>query len=136
VAGVLCSDAKKPVAVLARSRHLHDENRKAQVRTKYRAIRTEVDGRSFASKLEARRYKQLRLMWATGEIRWFTCQVPFHLAPDVKYVADFLIVYADGRVVVEDVKGVETQAFKIKRKLFEPLYGPLTILTAKEIGKC
>jgi hypothetical protein len=45
-------------------------------------------------------------------------------------------VYADGRVVVEDVKGVETQAFKIKRKLFEPLYGPLTILTAKEIGKC
>lgn len=106
------------------------------MRTKYRAIRTEVDGRSFASKLEARRYKQLRLMWATGEIRWFTCQVPFHLAPDVKYVADFLIVYADGRVVVEDVKGVETQAFKIKRKLFEPLYGPLTILTAKEIGKC
>jgi hypothetical protein len=51
-------------------------------------------------------------------------------------VADFLIVYFDGRVVVEDVKGVETQTFKIKRKLFEPMYGPLTILTAKEIGKC
>jgi len=106
------------------------------VRTKYRAIRTEVDGRSFASKLEARRYKQLVELQKAHLIRWFTCQVPFYLAPGVKYVADFLIVYFDGRVVVEDVKGVETQAFKIKRKLFEPMYGPLTILTAKEIGKC
>lgn len=106
------------------------------MRTKYRAIRTEVDGRSFASKLEARRYKQLVEMHRLHMIRWFTCQVPFHLAPGVKYVADFLVVWSDGRVTIEDVKGVETQAFKIKRRLFEPLYGPLTILTVKEIGKC
>ena len=106
------------------------------MRTKYCAIRTEVDGRSFASKLEARRYRQLVELQKLHLIRWFTCQVPFHLAPGVKYVADFLVVWFDDRVTIEDVKGVETQAFKIKRKLFEPLYGPLTILTVKEIGKC
>jgi len=106
------------------------------VRTKYRAIRTEVDGRSFASKLEARRYSQLVQLQKLHMIRWFTCQVPFHLAPGIKYVCDFLVVWSDGRITIEDVKGVETAAFKIKKKLFEPLYGTLTILTAKEIGKC
>lgn len=104
-------------------------------RSKFRAVRTEVDGRSFASKLEAKRYRQLNLLWKAGEIRWFTCQVPFQLVPGVKYVADFLIVWADGRVTIEDVKGVETKEFKIKRKLFEPLYGPLTVMTSKEIGR-
>lgn len=106
------------------------------MRTKYCAIRTEVDGRSFASKLEARRYKQLVELQKLHLIRWFTCQVPFQLAPGVKYVSDFLVVWSDGRITIEDVKGVETAAFKIKKKLFEPMYGPLTILTAKEIGKC
>lgn len=104
-------------------------------RSKYLAVRTEVDGRSFASKLEARRFQQLQLLWKAGEIRWFTCQVPFQLAAGIKYVADFLVVWADGRVTIEDVKGVETQAFRLKRKLFEPIYGPLTVLTSKEIGR-
>ena len=106
------------------------------MRTKYRAIRTEVDGRSFASKLEARRYRQLVELQKLHIIRWFTCQVPFYLAPGIKYVSDFLVVWSDGRITIEDAKGVETAAFKIKKKLFEPLYGTLTILTAKEIGKC
>lgn len=104
-------------------------------RSKYLAVRTEVDGRSFASKLEARRYSQLKLLWIAGKIRWFTCQVPFQLAPGVKYVCDFLIYWADGRVTIEDVKGVETAAFKLKRKLFEPIYGPLDVKTAKDIGR-
>lgn len=105
------------------------------MRSKFRAIRTEVDGRSFASKLEARRYKQLVQLHKGGMIRWFTCQVPFQLAPGIKYVCDFLVVWSDGRITIEDVKGVETKEFKIKKKLFEPLYGTLTVLTAKEIGK-
>lgn len=97
-------------------------------RSKYRAVPTVVDGIRFASKMEAKRYGQLKLLQAAGEIRWFTCQCPFHIGPGIRYVSDFLIVYADGRVVVEDVKGVETQAFKIKRKLFEERYGPLTVV--------
>ena len=97
-------------------------------KSKYRAIPTLLDGIRFASKSEAKRYGQLKLLQLAGEIRWFTCQVPFHLGAGVRYVSDFLIVYADGQVEVEDVKGVETQMFKVKRKLFEAAYQPLVVV--------
>jgi len=38
------------------------------------------------------------------------------------------VIWDDGHVTVEDVKGVETAVFKIKKKLFEEKYGPLTII--------
>lgn len=41
----------------------------------------------------------------------------------ITYVADFLVTYHDGREEVVDVKGVETDVFKIKRVLFELRYG-------------
>jgi len=97
-------------------------------KSKYRAIPTLLDGIRFASKSEAKRYGQLKLLQLAGEIRWFTCQVPFHLGAGVRYVSDFLIVYADGRVEVEDVKGVETAMFKVKRRLFEAAYQPLVVV--------
>ena len=97
-------------------------------KSKYRAIATTIDGIRFASKSEAKRYGQLKLLQLAGEIRWFTCQVPFHLGAGVRYVSDFLIVYADGRVEVEDVKGVETAMFKVKRRLFEAAYQPLVVV--------
>ena len=94
--------------------------------TKYHARKTEVDGITFASKLEADRYKQLRLMEQAGEIQDLRLQVQFQITkgmmfPDgekVKsrfYVADFM--YIDkyhNRWVVEDTKGVETPEFKLK----------------------
>ena len=98
-------------------------------KSKYRAIPTVLDGIRFASKSEAKRYGQLKLLQLAGEIRWFTCQVPFHLGAGVRYVCDFLIVYADGRVEVEDVKGMETAMFKVKKKLFEADYQPLVVVT-------
>ena len=97
-------------------------------KNKYRAIPTVIDGIRFASKSEAKRYGQLKLLQMAGEIRWFTCQVPFNVGAGVRYVSDFLIVYADGRVEVEDVKGVETAMFKVKRKLFEAAYQPLIVV--------
>ena len=97
-------------------------------RSKYHAIPTVIDGIRFASKSEAKRYGQLKLLQMAGEIRWFTCQVPFHLGAGVRYVSDFLIVYTDGRVEVEDVKGVETAMFRVKRRLFEAAYQPLVVV--------
>jgi len=97
-------------------------------KSKYHAIPTVIDGIRFASKSEAKRYGQLKLLQLAGEIRWFTCQVPFHLGAGVRYVSDFLIVYADGQVEVEDVKGVETAMFKVKRRLFEAAYQPLVVV--------
>lgn len=100
------------------------------MRNKFGAIKTEVDGIVFASKAEARRYGDLRLLEKSGQISGLTWQVPFELAPSVKYlgdkrakpplryVADF--VYCEnGVIVVEDCKGVLTSAFKIKRHLMK-----------------
>jgi hypothetical protein len=106
--------------------------------TKYRAIKTEVDGQRFDSKAEARRYSELRLWEKAGEIKDLRCQRAFVLAPGVKfdgesrakpplrYVADFC--YQEWRVdrwhtVVEDVKGVQTPLFRAKRHLMKHLFG-------------
>lgn len=45
----------------------------------------------------------------------------------ISYVADFKVTYEDGKVEIEDVKGVETEAFKLKKKLFEAAYPNLTL---------
>jgi Protein of unknown function (DUF1064) len=101
-----------------------------QPRNKYRNVPTLVDGRRFSSKAEAARYQDLRLMQRAGEIDWFILQPRFDLGDGITYVADFLVVRR-GLVSVEDVKGVETAAFKLKRKLFESKYQPLNVIKGK-----
>lgn len=102
--------------------------------SKYGNRKTTVDGISFASAKEARRYADLKLLERVGEIEHLQLQPRFPLKVDGKlvctYVADFQYV-AKGRAIatVEDVKGVQTEAFKIKRKLFEALYGVELVLT-------
>lgn len=93
---------------------------------KYHARRAEIDGFKFASRAEARRYQELRLVEAAGEIRNLKCQVRFPLVVnDVKigtYVCDFQYRDRSGAVIVEDVKGCRTQVYKIKRALMKALY--------------
>lgn len=96
--------------------------------SKYRAIPTLVNGIRFASKAEAARYQELLDEQAAGQIRWFIRQPSFDLPAGLRYVADFLVVWTDGTVSVEDVKGMETDVFKMKRKLFEAQYQNLTIV--------
>jgi hypothetical protein len=93
--------------------------------TKYGAIRTEVDGMSFASKAEARRYAELKLMERAGAISRLDIQPRFPLTVNgVKvgaYVGDF--AYMDnGKLVIEDVKGVKTPVYRLKAKLVKALY--------------
>ena len=98
---------------------------------KYRASPCVVDGIRFPSKKEAKRYGELKLLELYSEIRALRRQVPFELRVNATlittYVADF--VYHDGRggTTIEDVKGVKTPEYKLKKKLFEALYWPLTI---------
>src|SRR5882762_755454 len=61
--------------------------------TKYRNRVTEVDGIRFASQLEADRYKELKLLKASGKVAWFIRQVPFDVSPGVVYRADFLVIW-------------------------------------------
>lgn len=100
--------------------------RLAPQRSKFGNVRTIVDGRSFASKKEARRYEALKLLERAGEIVGLSLQPRFPLIVNgVKvctYVGDFR--YSErGKSVIEDSKGFETPEFKIKRNLMLACYG-------------
>lgn len=94
--------------------------------TKYHAIKTVVDGITFASKVEAARYQELKLLERTGAIANLTMQPVFHLVVNGhkigKYIADFQY-YENGKIITEDVKGVKTPVYNLKKKLVRALYG-------------
>ena len=102
---------------------------------KFMSIKTELDGITFASRHEASRYAELKLMQKAGLISDLQLQRVFTLIDTqrdrngkiierpVKYIADFVYKDADGRTVVEDAKGMRTDVYKIKRKLMLSIYG-------------
>ena len=94
--------------------------------SKYRNIKTEVDGIVFDSKAEARRYMELRLLEKANEISDLRLQYPFECTINEKkictYRADF-DYYEGDQWVIEDVKGFATPVFRLKKKLVEALHG-------------
>jgi hypothetical protein len=94
---------------------------------KYRAKKTRIDGITFDSQKEARRYSELRLLQKAGEVLFFHRQPIFDLPGGTTYRADFLVFWADGHVTWEDVKGVRTPAYKRAKKQVEAVY-PVEIL--------
>ena len=96
--------------------------------SKYGAVPTMLDGVRFDSKAEARRYQELKLMEAAGEIKHLECHPRYPLVVNgVKvgeYRGDFrYTVTATDRIVTEDVKGCRTQVYALKKRLVEALYG-------------
>ena len=95
---------------------------------KYGAVPTVVDGVRFASKAEAHRYGELKLLEKAGEIKELQLQPRFPLIVPVRfsshqretigdYVADFR--YREGPtglLRIEDVKGVKTALYRWKKK--------------------
>jgi hypothetical protein len=59
------------------------------------------------------------------------CKTKTPLTRSIVYRADFRITYADGHQEIEDVKGMETALFKLKRKLFEYKFPELTLKIVK-----
>ena len=110
--------------------------------TKYRAIRTMVDGIYFDSKREANRYSELKMMEKAGIINSLKFQPEFKCMVNGKkvctYKADFEYLMVDeegpqgqiGYYIVEDVKGFKTPVYRLKKKLVEACY-PGTVI--KEI---
>lgn len=101
---------------------------------KYNASKVTVDGYRFDSRREARRYEELKQMEAAGKIAQLELQPRFELQPafryrgeavrKIEYVADFRYLdYERGGLVVEDVKGMKTDVYRLKRKLFLAKYG-------------
>jgi hypothetical protein len=101
---------------------------------KYKNVKVKIDGIKFDSKAESERYAELRLLEKTGYISNLVLQPKFELQSKfryngkavsaIHYIADFS--YTDPteeKIIVEDVKGIETDVFKLKRKIFIKLYG-------------
>lgn len=95
-------------------------------KSKYRNVKTTIDGHVFASKREAARYGVLKAAQQAGDISGLELQPRYPLVvcglKVCVYVADFKYV-EDGEVVIEDSKGVRTQAYIIKRKLMKAIHG-------------
>lgn len=104
--------------------------------SKYRAVPTVIDNIRFASKAEARRYGELKLLAKAGEVRDLEIQPRFPLVVPTKgsvawtqvghYVADFRYrLGAKGVLVVEDVKSkpTKTPIYRLKKKMVEAIYG-------------
>lgn len=112
---------------------------------KFNANGEHIDGIWFASEAEAERYRQLKAMADAGTIANLKTQVTFDLVVNnvsiCRYRADFTYDVVDdvGRVqrqVVEDVKGMVTDEFKIKHKLYDALMPtPLSIIFIKGMAR-
>jgi hypothetical protein len=102
-------------------------------KNKYNNKITELDGIKFHSKKESVRYSQLKLQEKGGLIKDLRLQVSYELIPKlvingkteraIKYVADF--VYTDTlheTEIVEDVKGMITDVFKLKYRLMKQIH--------------
>jgi hypothetical protein len=97
---------------------------------KYKNRKTEIDGLTFDSRKEALRYTVLRDEAKAGVIHGLELQVKFPIAVNGKtvctYIADFCY-NRDGEPIVEDVKGIRTAVYLLKRKLMKAVHG-ITIL--------
>ncbi|MDO4649191.1 MAG: DUF1064 domain-containing protein [Eubacteriales bacterium] len=117
--------------------------------SKYHSKKTVIDGITFDSRKEARRYRELSLLERAGAISDLERQVKFVLIPaqrevskerytrgakkgefkpgkllerECSYVADFRYT-ENGQVIVEDTKGFRTPEYILKRKLMLYKYG-------------
>ena len=93
--------------------------------SKYKAVKTVVDGITFASKREAYYYRLYSKMQEAGMIKNLKLQtsIPFKLNGEkiFTYKPDFEYDDEKGHHIV-DVKGIETPLFRLKKKLIEKLY--------------
>lgn len=95
-------------------------------KNKWNAKKTTVDGITFDSQKEARRYKSLRLMEEQELIFKLCLQVAFPIRINdkhiCKYMADFTYYNDKKEHIVEDVKGYKTDVYKLKKKMVEAYY--------------
>lgn len=100
-------------------------------RNKYNNIRTAYKGQVFMSKKEAQYCRELDILKNARipkhKVVSYETQVPFPIVVNnqkiCNYLADFKVLYQDGRIEIVDVKGFRTEIYKLKKKLVEAQYG-------------
>lgn len=103
---------------------------------KYKAKRTEYNGREYASGREAKRASELWPLFWAGAIVGLREQVNFPVEINgqhiMNYRADFLYLLPDdpgAGTQIEDSKGYKTPMYRMKKKMVEAYYGCTIIET-------
>lgn len=120
-----------------------------EYQSKYYNVKTKTsDGLVFDSLKEARRWEELLILQKAGKISDLQRQVSFELLPNqyetferyskagrrladgqklierkVDYIADFVYLDENGKMIVEDTKGFKLPEYIIKRKLLYAVHG-------------
>ena len=108
-------------------------------KSKYSNRKTILDGITFDSAKEARRYAELKLVLLAGKIKELELQPAFtlqegyvkdgHKIRPIVYIADFKYFDLEKmQYIIEDAKGMKTDVYKIKKKIFEFKYPEFTII--------
>jgi len=102
-------------------------------RNKFRAEKVVIDGITFDSKSEARRYQELLILKSAGIVRDLKVHPKFDLTimgtKIGSFKPDFQYVSQSGAVVIEDVKGTITEAASLRIRVFQAIYRiPVTII--------
>ena len=105
---------------------------------KFNAQKVELDGMTFDSKKEHKRYIELKALQQKGEIFGLEHHTKFELAPKtkiegenrakpaVRYFADFTYYNGEGIYIVEDVKSAATRklaSYRTKKHLMKTVHG-------------
>lgn len=89
-------------------------------------LRRTVDGHTFASLAERLRYDDLKYLEMAGQIDDLKIQQEYKFVINgvqiCRYFADFTY-FENGNHIVEDVKGVRTEGYNLKKKLMQALFG-------------
>lgn len=88
---------------------------------KYKAKKSEIDGKKFPSILEGNCYKRLKMMQEQGSIKFFLRQIPFDLPGNVTHRVDYMVFLKEDILFIE-AKGRDLPIGKMKRKQVEELY--------------
>lgn len=95
---------------------------------KYGNVRQTYNGYNYHSKLEARYAYELDIRKAAGEIKDWRRQVKISLDVNgqhiTNYYVDFEILHNDDSLELVEVKGMETDLWRIKRRLLEAVWLP------------
>ncbi len=125
------------------------KRRKNKKNPKYQNKKVKYQDKVFDSALERDRYIELSRLQRAGKIRNLVLQVKFPLIEKYtvlknnkkeaikgsSYYADFAYYDTNNNLIIEDIKGVVTPTYSLKKKLFLPIMFAHNVYEFREVYK-
>lgn len=97
-------------------------------------------GHQHDSTYEAMYCNKLNILEKAGDIQSYKTQVRYTFKINgstiCSHYPDFEVVENDGRLVIHEFKGAETEVWRIKKKLFQALYPEIPYYVKKRSDLC